>query len=139
MTYSDKLKSPVAKEKEMREIKFRAWDVFNQEMFPKKINDDLLAAFFREVNIRRNGGNTVHLMQYTGLKDKNGKEIYEGDIFEWDGSHETGIFVVSFESGSFGAGQPFELSWEIDHNNMQVNNGKVIGNIYENPNLLKVE
>ena len=64
----------------MREIKFRAWDVFNAEMFPEKIDDDLLVKFFRDVNTRRNGGNAVRVMQFTGLQDKNGVDIYESDL-----------------------------------------------------------
>ena len=67
---------------EMREIKFRAWDIAEKRMFQVnpvhweeesacRAGDDYLA------NAKMVGW---ELMQYTGLKDKNGKEIYEGDI-----------------------------------------------------------
>jgi len=70
----------------MREIKFRVWDKDNQKMWDRidlnfcmkygqiYIDND----YIKELGISKN----VELMQYTGLKDKNGKEIYEGDIIE---------------------------------------------------------
>ena len=62
------------------------------------------------------------LMQFTGLKDKNGKEIYEGDIVRQD--YDNALCEVKFISGCF---SPFK------HDGQFV----VIGNIYENPELLK--
>lgn len=83
--------------------------------------------------------NEAILMQYTGLKDKNGKEIFEGDICvldyslydEYEDEDEFGNekfkFVVEFEDGSF-------WNWCED---LTSDRCEVIGNIYENPNLLK--
>ena len=83
--------------------------------------------------------NTI-LMQYTGLKDKNGKEIYEGDVVILDHWKSQDIFDYS---------KPFSVTWQdgqIDfrqglyHNFIGSMNGKIdlriIGNIYENPELL---
>jgi len=80
------------------------------------------------------------LMQYTGLKDKNGKEIYEGDIV-----HVTDFFhgdakvykgVVKFVGGYYQIeGQDIRnapLGWIISSDDLEV-----IGNIYENPELLE--
>ena len=61
--------------------------------------------------------------EYTGLKDKNGKEIYEGDIFNYDGEIDT---IDSIEDFYFNELIEYRMS-----------EGKIIGNIYENPELLK--
>lgn len=67
----------------MREIKFRAWD--GKKMWPSVgfVDSDVGRAFYAE-EYMVGGGERIwdvkHLMQFTGLKDKNGKEIYEGDV-----------------------------------------------------------
>ena len=67
------------------------------------------------------------LMQFTGLLDKNGKDIYEGDILSFNSRPPVGS--VSFHSGSY---------WVADAVLGRASvQGEVIGNIYENPELLK--
>ena len=121
----------------MREIKFRAWLKEERKMvnvetlfiginrlcFGNSKTEDL---FFRDFE-------EVELMQYTGLKDKNGKEIYEGDIYHV-GDKNIRYLVVWFDSGFEGkqlrstsyAGLE---SWAKDI--------EILGNIYENPELLE--
>jgi uncharacterized phage protein (TIGR01671 family) len=87
-----------------RPIKFRAWDVFNDEMFYSQTR--ALSEFFVDYEDRLGGGNCVILEQSTGLKDKNGKEIYEGDRVIVRSEYETdkpieSEAVVSFTNGSF--------------------------------------
>ena len=132
----------------MREIKFRMWNGNNMvdlksttqfAILPELKIDGLFIPFKDEYKI----------MQYTGLKDKNGKEIYEGDILksefvnsnfaiEWNNDvscydwyvltknkKEGASLVKSIEEAPAKATKPFSKIVEV------------IGNIYENPELLK--
>ena len=132
----------------MREIKFRAWDKGLKRMIylsePTVENDDFSGIVFklRDYFVSAFSSDRIEdleLMQYTGLKDKNGREIYEGDIVKTETDYiNTGkiteIGVVEFyEEG---------LVWIINYGETQINlayaeNIEVIGNIYENPELLK--
>lgn len=101
----------------MREIKFRAWD---------KILNKFVECSPEQVCLVRGGivaHSEIELMQYTGLKDKNGKEVYEGDIFK-------------FYSPSFEATFTREVKWFLEATMFDCES-EVIGNIYENPELLK--
>ena len=78
----------------------------------------------------------LKIMQYTGLKDKNNKEIYEGDIL-LDGNNKK-TYKVIFENGSFRA--EFEGDFEeysFDLIDVVAQGCEVVGNIYENPELIK--
>lgn len=129
----------------MREIKFRAWDTKHREMieeikiFPEYnwlVQSDNDALCERE----RASENQLILMQYTGLKDRNGTEIYEGDIVrinipvdENNPLITNGIFQVIFDKGMFCIFIPegnYPLS-DYLHQDCEV-----IGNIYEHPELL---
>ena len=152
----------------MREIKFRAWDKLNKEMFNvESIN-------FQERRVYRDAVsycnfNDIELMQYTGLKDKNKKEIYEGDILL--SATEDGVFLISIDFGDpdredintlkgfkmkiekvLSESQYFEyfnnklielinkysIPVEVYNNEKYISDGWwIIGNIYENPELIK--
>lgn len=119
----------------MREIKFRAWD---QNL--KKFNDDHGAYDTEgiELNelIRFYQAKNFVLMQYTGLKDKNGKEIYEGDILEGfvDVSGERRLYVVSYNT-EYAGFHPF-IECDYEAATYYVEPLEIIGNIYENEDLL---
>ena len=113
----------------MREIKFRAWDKLNKEMFNVEIMNFQEKQVYKDIVSYRTF-NDIELMEYTGLEDKNGKEIYEGDIL-FESSIEE-YFKVIFENGSFRA--------EVDEYSLDLEDYaricEVVGNIYENPELL---
>jgi uncharacterized phage protein (TIGR01671 family) len=67
----------------MREIKFRAWDV-ERKLMLYQVDISHGKAVEHGYQCFNQPGDTLIAMQYTGLKDKNGKEIYEGDIVEQD-------------------------------------------------------
>jgi len=133
----------------VRAIKFRAWDVFNEEMLQYANDDALLtSSFFRDVWKRREGGNTVHVMQFTGLLDKAGKEIYEGDVLATSNSDpeydlwttdENGYTVVCWnELGAEWRGSNWVWdSADCDESIYSLRFVEVIGNVHEHPELLK--
>ena len=79
-------------------------------------------------------GGEYELMQYTGLHDKNGKEIYEGDIVA-DRSHTDLIFAIEYDNEHAGYYMPEafeeECRWPISEVELEI-----IGNIYESPELI---
>lgn len=110
----------------MREIKFRAWDIVRKRML---CNEDLWDIPYNEIFIHTPDQRALNLMQYTGLKDKNGKEIYEGDIVNY---FRNELAEVKFINGCFA----IESKHYIDCFNEIVAEREVVGNIYENPELL---
>lgn len=127
----------------MREIKFRAWVKDKKAIFEvvlinyvtKKVTY-LLERVGHLLNIRHEKFNDIELMQYTGLKDKNNKEIYEGDIlFESFGER---YYKVVFENGSFRAEFKGDFEWHhFDLIDVVIQGCEVVGNIYENPELME--
>ena len=126
----------------MREIKFRAWVKDRKEIFEviliNYVTKKVTYLFERVgdlLNIRHEKFNDTELMQYTGLKDKNGKEIYEGDIFHI-GSKKI-LYVVEWIDCGLKGRQIKNKSWiGLDYWKDDI---EVIGNIYENPELMEDE
>lgn len=117
----------------MREIKFRAWDKEKKMWTNWKCYDNMFY-FMDKITgawIRDDKFNRFELMQYTGLKDKNGKEIYEGDIVRYYSfiKDKKLLAEVIFEEGCFVIDDYY-----LGHKKRV----EVIGNIYENPELLEV-
>ena len=127
-------------------LKFRAWDVLAEEM----INEILMISFVRKEIIgkfsdgstsvplkfedKRNGEDVV-LMQSTGFKDKNGKEIFEGDILGTKDGLLNGVVEYRSDLGMW-------TNSLIRYNNFErlcnaANSREIIGNIHENKELLE--
>jgi hypothetical protein len=137
-------------EQHTREIKFRAWDnkekqwllgyeLKNLGGFSLVGETVLLGEWSHVIDpflFSRNGYkfDDLKIMQYTGLEDKNGKEIYERDILAPCGIWIEKPTAVTFENGAFGLdGNSFHYGFE----ELNWKDLEVIGNIYENPELLK--
>ena len=132
----------------MREIKFRAFDKKQMQMYlsPNAASLGDLGAWF-EAHSGKYGWNKdgdSNLMQYTGLKDKNGKEIFEGDIISMvdryfgDQLLKGGMFKIAYEDGALGVydnKDNYECS--LDDATIYNNSIDIIGNIYENPEMVK--
>ena len=126
-----------------REIKFRIWDIENKEMLKVQELDFESTFYGGRIAIRPDQYNDYFdtedmiLMQYTGIDDKNGKEIYEGDIvvdkedevmgeITWNEEEASFYFSILYENGTY----------EEEKLNDWASVLEVIGNIYDNPELL---
>jgi uncharacterized phage protein (TIGR01671 family) len=163
----------------MRDIRFRAWDKKEKAMsysdeveFSASPDCDFqltqLDGFFGWLTPDED--NRYVLMQFTGLEDKNGKEIYEGDIISFSSQFGKSIWEVFWFSGTFdingseysgiatgfwvraikphkygrvgnieGLAEKYQFTNYGGNGGVETKDCKVIGNIYENPELLKKE
>ena len=133
----------------MRQIKFRAWDNVKNKIYYLGEESDVVFSFdsngFVAEDITEHDWEFKKLehliyMQYTGLKDKDGAEIYEGDIYRYiveinfDGVQRELEYTceIHFLDGVFFAGDEL-LIHALDNDS----ESEIIGNIYENPELLE--
>lgn len=123
-----------------REIKFRAWDEDKKEII---FLDQIVLCAVPMIGLRQGKKSDTQVtsqfpfMQYTGLKDTSGVDIYEDDIMQ---DEEGDIFQVYFnqDQAQFKCDLIGEGGQRIfDEFSIQDCHGIVIGNIYENPELLK--
>jgi len=129
----------------MREIKFRAWDKSEKKMKEVScidlVEDGVVGVeLIGDTCFEHVMWNYVELMQFTGLHDRNGTEIYEGDIIQMGGcrgfvTFKGGILCVErrihYNEGKY---VPY-LDWPAE----AFEGCEIIGNIFENPELLEAE
>lgn len=131
----------------MRENEFKAWDKNRKEY-----RDDIylgmggeLYQFSKQTGygtaIAYANNETLALMQWTGLWDINGKKIYEGDIVEYKDYSNGGVILGGDQPKSKGVVEINNLGRGIEYlrgiGRFETNGVEVIGNIYENPELIK--
>lgn len=143
----------------MREIKFRVWDEESEKMYCGYDAIVTSSGFLEDVYVRNK--NTVDelidykLMQYTGLKDINGIEIYEGDIVEvtrkhWNNCNKEYLEKTTKELGIIEFFKNLQMSLKVKEEGYNLyqpllwileddSEIKIIGNIYENSELLERE
>lgn len=126
----------------MREIKFRAWDKALKSWTNYSIDDDLLMFYDKHAECWETDqeGERFILCQYTGLKDNEDREIYEGDIVKAISfARWIGVVKYSDENQAFifdDLDKKYRGKSTVFMN--QLDDGfEILGNIYENPELLK--
>lgn len=128
--------------------KFRAWDKVFKEMVQVNalvLDEQVVKVTYKNGNVAKEDMKEYELMQSTGLKDKNGKEIFEGDIITNGQNvmcmkrHNTlGFYVEEKGEVEFIADSAVLEDFEEDAKEI-ADRLEIIGNIYENPELLEVE
>ena len=125
----------------MREIKFRCWHKgydypeVKKPIAPKMFYDDKPGDCLNYLAM----GQPVEIMQFTGLHDKNGKEIWEGDVLAGFGGFKTvvrhgitaGYHAATINVGFYLENGGRDYAFSSEHGRIEV-----LGNIYENPDLL---
>lgn len=132
----------------IREIKYKAWNRLTNQMCLVRLIRYADDGYHKTVGVYLVGDTKLYihgedclLLQYTDRYDKNNKEVYDGDILEYDGFWG---LKVEYEAGCFWIRDLHELKHESTIINLPIHefalhNWQVIGNIYENPELLEIE
>ena len=119
--------------------RYRAWDKEFKEMVQVDalvFEEQIIKATYKNGNVVKEDLKNYVLMQSTGLKDKNGKEIFEGDIIDSTDGFLTGVIEFRVSLGMF-------VSDLVEYNSFErlcnvASSRKIIGNIWEHPELAEV-
>lgn len=130
-----------------RTIKFRVWDNVQKVMFhadKMTIHSNCIDLLYSDEHTEENnwgnmGDKEPVIMQYTGLNDKKGKEIYEGDIIEWRNGALSGTSSISRQRGHFQMDDYFMEDNAMINQKFFETQTEVIGNLHQHPELLEGE
>ena len=121
--------------------KFRAWDKLNNEMYVVEqinFNRGEFESIGYGITFLR-GADEIELMQSTGLHDKNGKEVFVGDIIKCTRGCPHEVYLEKEYGGTYIGGMPAIYLKGIREGYAWTGAEEILGNIYENPELLEVE
>lgn len=121
--------------------KFRAWDKEFKEMVQVNalvLDEQVIKATYKNGNIVKDDVKEYELMQSTGLKDKNGKEVFVGDIVKCTRGCSHEVYLEKEYGGTFIGGMPAIYLKGLLSGYAWTEAEEIIGNIYENPDLLEV-
>lgn len=126
-------------------LKYRAWDKHGQKMFA---NDELIiwngnvyANDSKKLTCNNLKGWSIddeYLMQSTGLVDKNGKEVFVGDIIKCTRGCLHEVYIEKEYGGTYFGGMPAVYLKDLREGYAWTEHEEIVGNIYENPELLEV-
>lgn len=122
--------------------KYRAWDKEFKEMVHVNalvFDEQVIKATYQNGSIVKDDVKNYELMQSTGLHDKNGKEVFVGDIIKCTRGCPHEVYLEKEYGGTYVGGMPAVYLKGIKEGYAWTGAEEILGNIYENPELLKVE
>lgn len=130
----------------MRVLQYKLWDKKNKQWYDEDNvlleRDGTLTEYhydcFENLDVIDRTNDFI-VVPYTGLKDKRGKKIHEGDICEivtYSGKPFGTVYVVTFSNGSFKLTDTEELLLPINIDDEDIVSIEIIGNVFENPELI---
>ena len=120
--------------------KFRAWDKVLKEMVQVNalvLDEQVVKVTYKNGNVAKEDMKGYELMQSTGLKDKNGKEVFVGDIIKCTRGCPHEVYLVKEYGGTYIGGMPAIYLKGIREGYAWTEHEEILGNVYENPELLE--
>ena len=121
-------------------LKFRAWDKVFKEMVQVNalvLDEQVVKVTYKNGNVAKEDMKEYELMQSTGLKDKNGKEVFVGDIIKCTRGCPHEVYLEKEYGGTYIGGMPAIYLKGIREGYAWTEHEEIIGNSYENPELLE--